>query len=202
MNFGLNSAMILSALGLGALWYLRKRGDAQDDLAKRALDVASSVKPLVSISNVEAIEERQVWVFRPTVDPSVKWRTGGSATGPVVDLWSAVATLGKIPSGAGIGGRSLRLVDLGESGYTAKSAMDLYPGAFYDAKPRMGTLPFADIRLEFIGTQFFTRGNPIDFRWTCLVPDEVWDAWWLTRIATVAEQVDAGGVLIVPPTLK
>lgn len=202
MNDGISNGIILTALGLAALWYVKRRGDKADVLAEKALDVAASVKPMVSISNVEAIEERQVWVFQPTVDPSVKWRTGGSSSGPVVDLWSAVASLGKTPSGAGIGGKSLRLVDIGESGYSAKSAMDIYPGAFYEAKPRMGTLPFSDIRLEFMGTQFFARGNPIDFRWTCLVPDEVWNTWWTTRIATVAEQVEAGGVLTVPPTLK
>lgn len=198
----ITDVLILGSLGLGALWFLSRKTDKRDELASKALDVAASVKPYVNISNVEAIEERQVWVFQPKVDPSVKWRTGGSATGPVVDLVSAVATLGNNPSGGNIVGRSLRLVDLGESGYTAKSSMDLYPGAFYDSKPRIGTLPFADIRLEFIGTQFFPRGNPIDFRWTCLVPDDVWNAWWGTRIATVAEQVQAGGVINVPPALK
>lgn len=202
MNDGISNGLMVAGLGLAVLWYVKRRGDNRDALASKALDVAASVKPLVSISNVEAIEERQVWVFQPSVDPNVRWRTGGSGSGPVVDLVAAVSSLGKIPSGAGIGGRSLRLIDLGESGYTAKSSMDLYPNAFYEAKPRMGTLPFSDIRLEYVGTQFFQRGNPIDFRWTCLVPDEVWNKWWSTRIATVAEQVEAGGVLTVPPTLK
>lgn len=198
----ISDVLILGSLGLGALWYANRQASKRDALASKALDVAASAKPLVNISNVEAIEERQVWIFKPSVDPSVKWRTGGSATGPVVDLVAAAASLSKIPQGTNIVGKSLQLVDLGESGYVAKSSMDLFPDAFYDARPRMGTLPFADIRLQFTGTQYFYRGSPIDFVWTCLVPDDVWNKWWITRIASVAEQVQAGGVQTVPPTLK
>jgi len=199
----ITDVLLLGGLGIGALWYASKRTAKRDELASKALDVAAAVKPYVIISNVEAIEERQVWVFEPKVDPNLKWRTGGSASGPVVDVVKAFQSIGIITGGNGIVGRSLRLVDLGESGYVAHSSMDLYPGAFYDVKPRIGTLPFSDLRLEFVGTQYFGRGgNPIDFSWTCLVPDEVWNKWWSTRIATVAEQIQAGGVINVPPTLK
>ena len=199
----MTDTLVIAALGLGAFWFFAKRAQARDSIAQKAIDVVGGINPTVSISNVEAIEERQVWVFQPTVDPSLRWR--GSL---VVDIAAAYESIPKYKNGPAnflsdhFETDSIRVVEIAQSGYTVDHFVDLVPGAFYDSKPRMGTLPFVDLRLEWAGTQYFYRGGPIPFNYRVIVPDEIWNKWWVTRIATVAEQVEAGGVILVPPTMK
>lgn len=190
----ITDVLLLGGLGLGALWYASKRTAKRDELAGKALDVAASVKPMVSISNVEAIEERQVWIFKPTLERSLKWKGG-----IIADVEAAYKSLGPTPSQSAHVGHTLEIADVMENAFLKNASMNLVPGGWYSAKPRMGESAFSDIRLRYWGTDFFYNTGPFVF--AIIVPPEIWDKWWITRIATVAEQIEAGGVQTVPPAL-
>lgn len=190
--------------GAGVLaWvlYRQRRADRQA-LEAQALGVlAAKTSPNIAISNVEAIEERRVLVFAPA---------SGSIQSPALnfgqqtdfrDLWR----LG-VPANP-VGGRAdtrwpllaAAVVRLDGKG----GRVPLVPGAFYSADPAMGDLPFGSYRVE-VGWEAPVYGGrpqlPTTKRFNAVfeVDAAVWQRCFTARIATVAEQVQAGGVVEVP----
>lgn len=201
--------LILGGAGLLAFVLYRQRRSDRQALEAQTLDVlASQGSPNIAIANVEAIEERRVLVFEPAA---------GMIQSPVLnfgretdfrDLWR----LG-VPANQ-FGGRadtrwplksaSVIRVDTGGT----RERVPLVRGAFYSADPAMGDLPFGSYRIEITWEADVYSGGPKPeairktFQAVFEVDAAVWQRCFTPRIATVAEQIQAGGVVEVPATFQ
>lgn len=196
----MNAEVTLGLLGVVALWFLARQRSDRAELAKRALDVAAGSKADVKIQNVEAIEERRLWMFVPGSSPGVQWFTDKSPVDlPYIydSVTPGTAAYAQLQAmGTGRHTTKVSLVDL-----TSGASLPLIRGGLYNAQPRMGSLPMSEIRLRWEGVDV-QRGLTSQFRFDTIVPDDVWLSWWREYTVTVGQQVDAGGIQIVPPSLK
>lgn len=195
--------LIVGGAGVLAWVLYRQRRADRRALEAQALGVlAGKTSPNIAIANVEAIEERRVLVFAPA---------SGSIQSPALnfgqetdfrDLWR----LG-VPANP-VGGRAdtrwpllaAAVVRLDGKG----GRVPLVTGAFYSADPAMGDLPFGSYRVEVQWEAPVYSGGPKPeatmrrFNAVFEVDAAVWQRCFTARIATVAEQVQAGGVVEVP----
>lgn len=197
-------ALAIAAVGIGALLIYKARSAKRDELAAGTVQGLKGAPPNVSISNVEAIEERRVFVFQPQVDETLAapFTSEGGFKQPGTRNPSKILDLPLESIGGSAAPKAffkrawvVNLLD-GEK-------MPLVPGAYYSAVPRMGTLPFSDLRLriEWAEPQPFSRVQPdpwLDCVMTTIIDGDVWANWWRVKIATVGEQVAVGGVFEVP----
>lgn len=188
---------IATATGL-FLWF--NRAKAEDKKFALAVDAIKGVSTNVSISNVEAIEERRVFVFEPSINPDLVQNVPRAAGGlmprnPSELILMDPLLIGQTPE-RWI--RSVSMVDL-----LSGKSMPLVKGAFYSQIPRMGDLPFATLRMrvewgERVVT--FRGGRTTDnYTYDFDIPVAEWSTWWRARIVTVGGQVQAGGVFEVEP---
>lgn len=194
--------------GAGALaFYLFQRNRAdRKALEEKAIEALGSNSPNIAISNVEGIEERRVLVFKPSSDEFPLFTAYGSQ-----DVKTSLSELMNkgVPQGAGGDpkGMFVRLKSISVVALTKGGNVPLVQGAFYSDDIAMGDMPFASYRVEI--RWFMRTYNPYDREADSIqmvhrfmVPDPIWKASFIPRIATVAEQVANGGVVSVPPDFK
>lgn len=207
--------LILGGAGLLAFVMYRQRRSDRQALEARALDVlAAQGSPNIAISNVEAIEERRVFVFQPVAGELKGGQViiRGAMSDRFInqnqpfdflDLWT----------------KGVRFAPYAPNQYPLKSAsvvrgdgkggsVPLVPGAFYSLPPAMGDLSFGTYRMKIDWVEnTFSGGpnpSPVSTAMSALldVPSEIWQRCFTPRIATVAEQIQAGGVVEVPATFQ
>jgi len=194
--------LIVGGAGLLAWVMYRQRRADRKALEAQALGVlAAKTSPNIAISNVEAIEERRVMSLAPASGPIQSPALNFGQETDFRDLW----LLG-VPANP-VGGRAdtrwpllaAAVVRLDGKG----GRVPLVPGAFYSADPAMGDLPFGSYRVEVQWEAPVYGGRPQlpttkRFNAVFEVDAAVWQRCFTARIATVAEQVQAGGVVEVP----
>lgn len=199
--------LILGGAGLLAFVMYRQRRSDRQALEAQALGILSAQgSPNIAISNVEAIEERRVMVFAPA---------SGMIQSPILnfgretdfaDLWR----LG-VPANP-VGGRADTRWPLQSAAVIrmdgAGGRVPLVPGAFYSTDPAMGDLPFGSYRVEVQWEAPVYAGGPKPeatlrrFNAVFEVDAAIWQRCFTARIATAAEQIQAGGVVEVGPEFK
>jgi len=206
--------LILGAVTGLALWFSRRSKSDQAALEAKALDALGKNSPNIAISNVEAIEERRVFVFQPVAGELKGGQViiRGAMSDRFInqnqpfdflDLWT----------------KGVRFAPYAPNQYPLKSAavvrMDgkggsvpLVPGAFYSLPPAIGDLSFGSyrMRIDWVENTFSggPKPEPVATPMSAFldVPAEIWGRCFTVRIATVAEQVQAGGVVEVGPEFK
>lgn len=203
----MNSDLLLLGAATGlALWFSNRNRQDRQALASKALEALGANAPNISISNIEAVEERRVFVFKPV---------SGTVTSPAVnfglafdfgDLWRLGVPANPLGGNADtrwpLKSASVVRTD-GKSG-----SVPLVAGAFYSVPPAMGDLPFGSYRVRITWEAYVFSGGPkptpisTEFFATFEVGAETWQRCFFPRIATAAEQIQAGGVVEVPPEFK
>lgn len=195
----MTAALIIVSTVVGlALWFSRAK--AEDKKFESAVEALKGVSTNVSISNVEAIEERRVFVFVPSIDGSVVQNVPRAAGGMMARNPSELILMDPLLIGQSPDRwlKSVSMVDL-----LSGKSMPLVRGAYYSQIPRMGDLPFASLRMRVEWAErvvTFRGGRTVDnYVVDFDITGTVWASWWRAEIVTVGSQVKAGGVFEVEP---
>jgi len=197
------NVLILGGASVVAFLLYRQRRADRQALESQTLDVLKRQgSPNIAISNVEAIEERRVFEFKPAPGQvSIELQNQATIVTDFRDLLTigvpknqfSLSTRNPVKSAAVV------RVDAGGKNET----VPLVVGAFYSSPTLMGDKPYGAFRVRLnwedtVGGSRVTEPQLKTFSATFEVDGAIWQKCFISKIATVAEQVAVGGVFEVP----
>jgi len=192
------------------LLYRQRRADRQA-LESQTLDVLKRQgSPNIAISNVEAIEERRVFEFRPASGQvSIQLQNQATIVTDFKDLFTIGVPKNQFSLSTRNPVKSAAVVRVDAGGKNEN--VPLVVGAFYSSPTLMGDKPYGAFRVRLNWEDTIVSPRPgggllseqlKTFSATFDVDGLIWQKCFVSKIATVAEQIAVGGVFEVPPNFQ